>query len=68
MDCSCIVGKLYNSRYNSPDDILQITECFDKSTKLGFGDSSQPCFVKFGTVRDNDPSVDIKMGQLRLQG
>jgi hypothetical protein len=61
-------GKLCNSRYNSPEDIQQIAECFDKSAKLGFRDSSQPCSIKFGTARHNDSSVDIKKGLLKLQG
>ena len=60
--------KLQNSQYGSPDDIDYMTECFDKSTKLAFNDPSQVAFIKFGTSRDRDPSVDIKFGQLRLQG
>ena len=61
-------GKLYNSIYGSPDDIEHITNCFDRVTKLVFKDSSSTAFIRFGTVRDNDPSVDIKNGQIKMPG
>jgi hypothetical protein len=60
--------KLYNSQYGSPDDISHIVDCFDKSTKLAFKDPSQTAFIRFGSTRDSDPSVDIKLGQLKLKG
>ena len=60
--------KLYDSRYGSPDEIDHITECFDKTTKLGFKDTTSTAFIRFGTTRDNDPSVDVKFGQLKLPG
>ena len=61
-------GKLYNSTYGSPDDIEHITNCFDGATKFGFKDMSSTAFIRFGSVRDNDPSVDIKNGQIRMPG
>jgi hypothetical protein len=60
--------KLSDSIYGAPDDIAYIAECFDKSTKLTFRDPRQPSFIKFGSPRDADPSVDIKFGQLKLHG
>jgi hypothetical protein len=62
------IGKLCGSSYSSPDDVQRITDCFDKSTKLTFKDPDQPSFIKFGTSRNNDSSVNIKMGRLKLQG
>jgi hypothetical protein len=59
---------LYDSRFGGPDDIKHITECFDRTTKLGFRDPTQPSYIKFGTAKDKDPSVGIKMGQLKLPG
>ena len=59
---------LYNSRYGSPDDIDQITDAFDKSTKLVFKDPNEPAFIKFGTWRDADETVNIKFGQLKITG
>jgi hypothetical protein len=59
---------LRNSRYSSPDDIDQITDAFDKSTKLVFKDSHETAFIKFGTWRDVDATVNIKLGQLKLAG
>jgi hypothetical protein len=60
--------KLYDSQYGSPDDIAHIVDCFDKSTKLAFKDPSQMAFIRFGSTRDSDSSVDIKLGQLKLRG
>jgi hypothetical protein len=63
-----LTGKLLSSRYDAPEDVQHIAECFDKSTKLSFKDPSQPSFIKFGTSRDTDPSVDVKFGQLKMSG
>jgi hypothetical protein len=60
--------KLSGSRYGLADDIEYIAQCFDKTTKLGFNDSTRPAFIKFGTARDTEPAFDIKFGQLKLQG
>ena len=68
VDHLLFTDKLYNSQYGSPDDIAHIVDCFDKSTKLAFKDPSQTAFVRFGSTRDSDSSVDIKLGQLKLQG
>jgi hypothetical protein len=59
---------LYNSRYSSREDTDQISEAFDKSTKLSFKDPKEASFVKFGTWRDTDATVNIKHGQLKLLG
>jgi hypothetical protein len=64
----CFIDKLSGSFCDNPDDIQRITECFDKSTKLSFKDPGQPSFIRFGTAKDNDSSVDIKRGRLKLQG
>jgi len=61
-------NKLSNSNYGSSDDITYIVERFDKSTKLVFKDSTEMAFVRFGSARDADPSVNIMSGQLRLRG
>lgn len=50
------------------DDIEHIIRCFDKTTKLRFRDSQEPQYIKFGSTRDNDPSYDIRSGQLKLSG
>ena len=63
-----IIDKLYNTRYGIPDDIAHIADCFDKTTKLGFKDDKNSSFIRFGTTKDSDASVDVKFGQLKLQG
>jgi hypothetical protein len=59
---------LCKSRYNSREDVDQISEAFDKSTKLSFKDPKEASFIKFGTWRDTDATVNIKFGQLKLMG
>jgi hypothetical protein len=50
------------------EDLDHIVSCFDKTTKLRFRNSDEPQYVKFGGTRDNDPSYNIRFGQLRLRG
>ncbi|KAF7760395.1 hypothetical protein Agabi119p4_11071 [Agaricus bisporus var. burnettii] len=50
------------------DDIPFMTEKFDKATKLKFRDPTDPTYMKFGTIRDHDPNLGIRKGQLRLEG
>ncbi|KAF9222351.1 hypothetical protein BS17DRAFT_818684 [Gyrodon lividus] len=61
-------AKLANSRYGSEESLYQMTEVFDKTTKLRFRDEKEPQYIKFGTVRDKDPEYDIRSGQLKLSG
>ena len=49
-------------------DLDHIVSCFDKITKLRFQNSGEPHYVKFGGARDNDPSCNIRFGQLKLLG
>ncbi|KXN81415.1 Heat shock 70 kDa protein 12B [Leucoagaricus sp. SymC.cos] len=57
---------LQNTRFH--DDVQAMTDKFDKSTKLAFRDPVDPQFIKFGSVRDRDPELNIRTGQLRLDG
>ncbi|EFI28066.1 hypothetical protein CC1G_14092 [Coprinopsis cinerea okayama7 len=50
------------------DDVEHIVQRFDKRTKLAFRDDTQVQFIQFGSVRENDPSLDIRSGQLKLKG
>ncbi|KAF5320698.1 hypothetical protein D9619_002170 [Psilocybe cf. subviscida] len=49
-------------------DVPHITECFDKSTKLRFRNAVDNQYIKFGTLKDKDPKLNIRSGQLRLLG
>ncbi|CAA7263131.1 unnamed protein product [Cyclocybe aegerita] len=49
-------------------DIPNMTDRFDKTTKLRFVNSEEPQYIKFGTPRDKDLSLNIRSGQLRLPG
>ncbi|KAG5633528.1 hypothetical protein DXG03_007235, partial [Asterophora parasitica] len=50
------------------EDVDHITNCFDKTTKLRFRNSSEPQYVKFGGARDKNLALGIRSGQLRLDG
>ena len=43
-------------------------QCFDKTTKPRFRDDEEPQYVKFGSTRENDQTVGIRFGQLKLSG
>ena len=60
--------KLRNSKYGNDEDIDSMVEHFDKSTKPTFKDPKERSYVKFGSMRDKDPAVGIKGGQLQLAG
>ncbi|KAF8962417.1 hypothetical protein BDZ97DRAFT_2022504 [Flammula alnicola] len=50
------------------DDLDHIVHCFDKTTKPRFRDAGEPQYVKFGSTRDNDANINIRFGQLKLEG
>ncbi|KAF4620562.1 hypothetical protein D9613_001104 [Agrocybe pediades] len=50
------------------DDIPLIKKCFDKTTKLRFRKEDEAQYIKFGTLKDRDPKLNIRSGQLKLLG
>jgi hypothetical protein len=60
--------KLRGSKFGDPEEIAQMTACFDKTTKHRFRNSDGPCYIKFGTLRDKDLDFGIRSGQLKLPG
>lgn len=62
------LAKLANSQYGNEESLYNMTEIFDKTTKVRFRDADEPQYIKFGSVRDKDPGYDIRSGQLRLSG
>jgi len=50
------------------DDLENISDCFDKTTKTRFRNASEPQYVKFGSMRDNDANCNIRFGQLKMAG
>lgn len=49
-------------------EVENITECFDKTTKLRFRNSDEPAYIKFGSMKDKDLMLDIRAGQLKVAG
>lgn len=60
--------KLERSRFGNDEDLILMMENFEKSTKPTFKDGTDRSFIKFGRLRDHDPAVDIRSGQLTLDG
>ena len=61
-------SKLANSDYGNDDDLKVMMERFEKSTKPTFNDPSVRAFIRFGSIRDKDPAVGIRNGQLTIEG
>ncbi|KZP02654.1 hypothetical protein FIBSPDRAFT_770389, partial [Athelia psychrophila] len=61
-------AKLANSKFGTPEDLKNLVDCFDKTTKLRFRNPDEPSFIKFGGVRDKDLAVGIRSGQLKIPG
>ncbi|PBK65408.1 hypothetical protein ARMSODRAFT_940355 [Armillaria solidipes] len=57
---------LANSRFVEEVDV--ISGCFDRTTKLRFRNADEPAYIKFGGMRDRDPDLGIRSGQLKLEG
>jgi hypothetical protein len=62
------LGKLRGSRFCNEDDIDAMVEEFDKGAKNTFRNSEQISHIKFGRRRDNDASVGITDGEIKLNG
>ena len=56
------------SEYGNDDDIKSMLEYFDASTKPVFKNENEASYIKFGSMKCNDPSCNIKRGQLMLTG
>jgi hypothetical protein len=63
-----VLVKLEGCRYGTPEQVNDIAECFDKSTKRLFKNRKDPCFIKFGARGDKDVKYGIANGQLKLRG
>ena len=59
---------LKGSRFNNPDDLDAFSKRFDEDVKKVFSDDVKSQYVKFGTMRDSDPSCRVKAGSLMLTG
>ena len=64
----CKTELLKDSAYGNEEDIKAMMDYFDKSTKPIFKDKKEPAYIKFGSMKCNDPKVNIRRGQLMLTG
>jgi hypothetical protein len=61
-------AKLEGSVYGIDEQINDMSDIFDKTTKRLFRNPEEPCFIKFGARRDKDLRFGIVNGQLKLSG
>jgi hypothetical protein len=60
--------KLRGSKFNTPEDLAAFSQKFDEGVKMVFSSDKAAQYVKFGSLRDNDPQYGIKAGRLTLTG
>jgi len=60
--------KLRGSRFNTPEDLSMFSQRFDEGVKKVFSNNQAAQYVKFGSMRDNDPEYGIRAGRLTLAG
>ncbi|KAF8651112.1 hypothetical protein AX16_004887 [Volvariella volvacea WC 439] len=63
-----LTSYLRGSKYQSEAALDLLTECFDEGPKLTFRNPNEPSFIRFGSLFDKDPSFNINMGKLKLDG
>ncbi|KAI1793699.1 hypothetical protein LXA43DRAFT_1121934 [Ganoderma leucocontextum] len=59
---------LASATFGNEEDIKLMVDRFDQFTKPVFKDERESSYIKFGTMKDNDPAVNISRGQLKLSG
>ncbi|KAI0738324.1 hypothetical protein C8Q80DRAFT_1262843 [Daedaleopsis nitida] len=58
--------KLQTSEYGNDDDLKSMLDYFDAATKPVFKNENESSYIKFGSMKCNDPAVNIRRGQLTL--
>jgi len=59
---------LRGSRFHTPENLAAFSQRFDEGVKKVFSNNQADQYVKFGSLRDNDPTCGIKAGRLTLTG
>ena len=60
--------RLNSSNLNTPENLGEFSERFDDGVKKVFSNNQAPQYVKFGSMRDNDPKYGVRAGRLTLTG
>ena len=60
--------ELKDSKFGHDEDIMTMMEQFEKAAKATFRSPSDPSFIRFGSMHDDDDDFGIRSGQLRLDG
>ena len=63
-----MLEKLKGSKYGADEQIKQISDRFDETTKKTFRSSEDVCLIAFGTTMDKDVQYGIRSGKLKVPG
>lgn len=55
-----------NTRFT--EDVDLITDKFDKKTKPSFTSDEDDYWIQFAGIREKDPDLNIRSGQLKISG
>lgn len=61
-------AKLATSQFGNDEDINAMIDAFEQLAKPTFKDDRDRSYLKFGSIRDQDPAHGIRSGQLTLEG
>lgn len=66
IDLSHFLDLLKDTRFE--EDVGLITDRFDKKTKPAFRSQDDDYWIQFAAMREKDPELGIRAGQLKVKG
>jgi hypothetical protein len=60
--------RLKSSRFDLPDIIDHITQCFDGGTKRLFRSLNEASYIQFGSPFETEVGLGIQRGKMKLSG
>ncbi|KAF9650947.1 hypothetical protein BDM02DRAFT_3092037, partial [Thelephora ganbajun] len=63
-----IENRLKSSRFDVPEIINHITQCFDETTKRLFKSLDGISYIQFGSPAETEPGLGIQRGRMKLSG
>lgn len=60
--------RLKSTRFDLPDIIDHITQCFDESTKRLFRSLDEASYIQFGSPFETEVNLGIQRGKMKLSG
>ena len=63
-----LVERLKISRFDLPEIIDHVTNCFDESTKRLFKTPDEASYIQFGSPAETQEALGIQRGKMKLSG